>query len=94
MPNRPLPDEWPAPPTAMITELREDVGIIKEDIREIKAALMGTTLQPNGIIPRLAKVEDETAAHGKKLLVWGSILSAAGVAFVFVKDLWLDTHSK
>lgn len=77
----------------MITALHDDVSIIKQDMHEIKAALIGSTLQPNGVIQRLTKVEDETAAHGRKLLVWGSILTAAGVAFVFVKDLWLGINS-
>lgn len=94
MANRPFPaDELPAPPSAMITALHEDVSIIKEDMREIKAALIGTTLQPNGVIQRLAIVEVKADEHGKKLLVWGTILSVAGVAFVFLKDLVLAYKS-
>lgn len=74
-------------PNISAEELGGHIVIIRKELREIKTALIGNNLGTPGIIPRLAAVEAQGSAHDRKLLVWGSILSAAGVALVFIKDI-------
>lgn len=83
----PTDDTTPAVPMTsnIAPELREFLEEMRGDTKEIKVALLGNKYQ-TGLIPRVDKLEVETAAHGKKLLVWGAIMSAAGTVIVFLKD--------
>lgn len=69
-------------------ELRIFCSDMRDDMKELKNALVGTKLQ-TGLIPRVDKIETVQAEHGKKFLVWGTYLSIIGAAFVFAKDYFL-----
>lgn len=73
------------PMTEMHPELRTFCQEMRTDMSEVKTALVGNKYQV-GLIPRVDGIEKVQAEHSKKFLVWGSILSAAGTALVFIKD--------
>jgi hypothetical protein len=79
----PTPDPHPMNP-----ELREYLEAMRVNIQELTTAITGNALGQEGIIPRLDNVETKVDAHDRRFLVWGSILSAAGTALVFVKDFF------
>lgn len=56
-------------------------------IYDIKTALIGNKFGHKGLVTRMDDVEIKTEKHDRKLLVWGSILTAAGTALVFLKDI-------
>lgn len=74
-------------------ELRRHVVITRRDVAEIKTVLLGNKYGMKGAMERLDTVEQKTEIHDRKLLVWGSILAAAGTALVFIKDI-LASHPK
>ena len=80
------PPMLPSAPCISTEEFGTHIVTIQSDIREIKNALVGTRLAPDGIIPRLTTVEETVKGHDRKLLVWGAVLSAAGAVALFVKD--------
>ena len=67
-------------------EVQERLERMETGIYDIKVALVGNELGHKGLIPRLEKVEVQTEQHDRKLLVWGGILSAAGVVLIYIKD--------
>lgn len=71
--------------SAVHPELRQFCQDMRADMQDVKTALVGNKYQ-TGIVQRLDAVERTTAEHGRKFLVWGTILSAAGTALVFLKD--------
>jgi len=80
-------DETRSPiPAITDEEVRRHVVRFSRDIADIKVAIMGDEYGNTGLIPRVASVEKQLDQHDRKLLVWGSILSAAGTVMVFLKD--------
>jgi hypothetical protein len=72
--------------TSMPPELRTFCEEMRQDMGEVKTALIGNKYQ-SGLIERVDAVETTVKAHDKKFIVWSAILSAAGAALVFLKDL-------
>lgn len=56
------------------------------DVRDIKTALLGSKLQPNGMLPRLENVETKVSEHDRQFLRWGAGLAALGTAATLLKD--------
>lgn len=67
-------------------EVQARLARMESGIEEIKTALIGSALGHKGIIPRLDVVENKCDQHDRKLLVWGAILSAAGLVTVYLKE--------
>jgi len=72
-------------------EVQERLERMESGIYDIKIALVGNEFGHKGLIPRLEKLESQTEQHDRKLLVWGSILSAAGLVLVYLKD-YITSH--
>lgn len=63
---------------------------IEAAVYEIRSALVGNPkLGHRGLFQRVETIEDRVEKHDRKLLVWGTVLTAAGTAATFLKDkLW------
>lgn len=83
-------DSVPPIPAPSCVLAPEDVITIMSDIREIRIALTGNKLGQRGVFPRLDALETSVERHDRKLLIWGAILSAAGVVVVFLKDFYIS----
>lgn len=60
-------------------------------IYDIKTALVGSKFGQKGLVSRVDAVESRVEHHDRKLLVWGSILVAAGTVATFFKDYFIRT---
>ena len=69
--------------------LNERLAGIEASIKELRDAIVGNApMGQPGLIGRMATVETKVEQHDRKLLTWGSVVCAAGVAISFFKD-WL-----
>ncbi len=68
--------------------LQSEITDIKKTVDEIKDAIVGNKFAPRGIMTRISSVETKLEIHDRKFLVWGALISAAGVLLVFFKDLF------
>lgn len=76
-----------APPDSTEDDNKKQLREIAEAVHEIRNALVGNPrLGHRGLFHRVEVVEDRVEKHDRKLLVWGSVLTAAGVTLTFVKD--------
>lgn len=83
----PTPTDPPFPRTPDIhPELRTFCEDMRADMQEVKIALVGNRYGQVGLIKEVAVVKEKVEGHDRKFLVWGSILSFAGTALVFLKD--------
>lgn len=78
----------PAAPCAMISpEADRRLQAMEHTLDEIKGALVGNPkLGHKGLCQRLETIETRVEAHDRKLLVWGSVITAFLTAFEFLKD--------
>lgn len=71
-------------------QLAEQLSIVTDLVHEVRDSIMGNPSMGNkGLASRLEVVEDKTEKHDRKLLVWGSVLIAAGISAQFLKDFVL-----
>ena len=82
------PPMRPAAPCAMISpEADLRLKSMEDTLHEIKGALVGNPkLGHKGLCQRLETIETRVEAHDRKLLVWGSVITAFLTAFEFLKD--------
>lgn len=60
-----------------------------ESITRVERALSGdSAVGHRGIVQRIDAVETKVETHDRKLLVWGSLLTAVGIAANFAKDIF------
>lgn len=69
-----------------LNRLNEKVDTMGEDVSAMKIALIGNQYNPNGALTRLDAVETKCEMHDRKLLVWGSVATSAGVLLSYLKD--------
>lgn len=64
--------------------MREEWYDMQQDIKEIKTAILGSKLNPNGMISRLDKVESiQDAANKRNWMITGG-----AVVLTFLFNLW------
>lgn len=83
-----LPENTGNSPIPNITaeEFRGHIVIIRRQLDQITTALVGNELGTTGVIPRLDAVEKKAEASDRKLLVWGSLFTAAWGAVLVLKE--------
>ena len=80
-------DNLSAPACEVPSDVPERLARIEEHIGEIKTALVGNPkLGHRGLVSRVEHIEGKVENHDRKLVVWGSIVTAGLVAASFFKD--------
>lgn len=67
--------------------LREQLAELRDGLDRIESALIGDQAMGNpGLVPRMRSVEEKVESHDRKLLVWGSFITAALAVAEFLKE--------
>jgi hypothetical protein len=82
--NSPL---LPASPCITNEDLARKIDRVETVVKSIHISMTGDLMGNKGVIPRVDTLEDKVEKHDRKLLVWGSMIVAAGAAAEFLKDL-------
>ena len=61
--------------------------MVRRELSDIKTALIGNDLGTPGVVPRLAKVEEQTSNHARVLAIVSGALVLISVSIVFLRDL-------
>lgn len=68
-------------------EMRRTVVMVRRELTEIKTALVGNTLGTPGIVPRLDRVETQSANNARLLAILSGALILVSISIVFIKDI-------
>lgn len=87
----PNSDHLPAPACVATPEVNEQLREIRATQQEIRTALIGNpALGHKGLVHRVEFIETRVEAHDRKLLVWGTTITAgvtlAVTALQFLKE--------
>lgn len=82
----PRDDQSPVPDITD-EEMRRTVVMVRRELSDIKTALIGNDLGTPGVVPRLAKVEEQTSNHARVLAIVSGALVLISVSIVFLRDL-------
>lgn len=76
-------------PNCLHPEVQTRLQRMEIGIYDIKTALIGSKFGNKGLIFRLGEVEVKLEGHDRKLLVWGSVMTAIGAVLIFIRELYV-----